>query len=57
MATGISLLVVFQALLNMASAVGLGPVSGLTISFGSRGGTSLVVTCTRRITKRQSRRN
>ncbi|WP_419241597.1 FtsW/RodA/SpoVE family cell cycle protein [Cardinium endosymbiont of Nabis limbatus] len=44
LATGISLLLVFQALLNMAIAVGLGPVTGLPLPFVSMGGTSLVFT-------------
>lgn len=44
LATGISLLLVCQALLNMAIAVGLGPVTGLPLPFVSMGGTSLVFT-------------
>ncbi|MEF2228604.1 MAG: FtsW/RodA/SpoVE family cell cycle protein [Candidatus Cardinium sp.] len=44
LATGISLLLVLQALLNMAIAVGLGPVTGLPLPFVSMGGTSLVFT-------------
>lgn len=44
LATGISLLLVFQALLNMAIAVGLGPVTGLPLPFISMGGTSLLFT-------------
>ncbi len=44
LATGISLLLVFQALLNMAIAVGLGPVTGLPLPFVSMGGTSVLFT-------------
>ncbi|HLP34590.1 MAG TPA: FtsW/RodA/SpoVE family cell cycle protein [Amoebophilaceae bacterium] len=42
LAIGISLLIVFQSLLNMAVAVGLGPVTGLPLPFVSMGGTSLL---------------
>lgn len=44
LATGISLLLVLQALLNMSIAVGLGPVTGLPLPFLSMGGTSLLCT-------------
>lgn len=44
LATGISLLLVLQALLNMAIAVGLGPVTGLPLPFVSMGGTSVLFT-------------
>ncbi|TDG95714.1 FtsW/RodA/SpoVE family cell cycle protein [Cardinium endosymbiont of Culicoides punctatus] len=44
LAVGLSLLLVFQALLNMAVAVGLGPVTGLPLPFVSMGGTSLIFT-------------
>lgn len=44
LATGISLLLVFQALLNMSIAVGLGPVTGLPLPFVSMGGTSVLFT-------------
>lgn len=44
LATGISLLIVFQALLNMSIAVGLGPVTGLPLPFVSMGGTSVLFT-------------
>ncbi|AWN81415.1 MAG: FtsW/RodA/SpoVE family cell cycle protein [Candidatus Cardinium sp.] len=44
LAIGVSLLLVFQALLNMAVAVGLGPVTGLPLPFVSMGGTSIVFT-------------
>ncbi|WP_243517415.1 MULTISPECIES: FtsW/RodA/SpoVE family cell cycle protein [unclassified Candidatus Cardinium] len=44
LAIGISLLLVFQAILNMAIAVGLGPVTGLPLPFVSMGGTSLLFT-------------
>ena len=44
LATGISLLLVLQALLNMSIAVGLGPVTGLPLPFVSMGGTSLLCT-------------
>jgi len=39
---GISLLIVLQALANMAVAVNLGPVTGVTLPFMSMGGTSLL---------------
>lgn len=42
LAMGIGLLLVFQALLNMAVAVGLGPVTGLPLPLVSMGGTSLL---------------
>lgn len=44
LAIGLSLLLVFQAILNMAVAVGLGPVTGLPLPFVSMGGTSIVFT-------------
>lgn len=44
LAVGLTLLLVFQALLNMAVAVGLGPVTGLPLPFVSMGGTSLLFT-------------
>ncbi|WP_243018257.1 MULTISPECIES: FtsW/RodA/SpoVE family cell cycle protein [Candidatus Cardinium] len=44
LAIGISFLLVFQAILNMAIAVGLGPVTGLPLPFVSMGGTSLLFT-------------
>lgn len=44
LATGISLLLVLQALLNMAIAVGLLPVTGLPLPFVSMGGTSVLFT-------------
>jgi len=39
---GMALLIVFQALANMAVAVNLGPVTGVTLPFMSMGGTSLL---------------
>jgi len=42
LSVSISLLLVFQALLNMVVSVGLGPVTGLTLPFVSMGGTSLL---------------
>lgn len=44
MAIGLSLLMVMQAMINMAVAVGLIPVTGLTLPFLSMGGTSLLFT-------------
>lgn len=44
LAVGVSLLLVFQALLNISVAVGLGPVTGLPLPFVSMGGTSLLFT-------------
>jgi cell division protein FtsW len=44
LAIGVSLLLVFQSLMNMAVAVGLGPVTGLPLPFVSMGGTSIVFT-------------
>ena len=43
LAVGIGLLFTFQALLNMAVAVGLVPVTGLPLPFVSMGGTSMVL--------------
>ena len=42
--TGLSLIIVFQALLNMAVAVGLLPVTGQPLPLISRGGTSIMFT-------------
>ncbi|MEM9992293.1 MAG: FtsW/RodA/SpoVE family cell cycle protein [Bacteroidota bacterium] len=44
-AIGLSTLLVLQALLNMAVAVNLVPVTGLTMPIISMGGTSLLFTC------------
>lgn len=44
LAVGICSFLVFQAILNMAVAVGLGPVTGLPLPFVSMGGTSLFFT-------------
>ncbi len=44
MAIGLSLLIVIQAIVNMAVAVGLFPVTGVTLPFVSMGGTSLLFT-------------
>ena len=40
LATGLSISIVFQALINMAVVVGLAPVTGITLPFLSMGGTS-----------------
>jgi len=45
MAIGLSLLIVMQALANIAVAVNIFPVTGLTLPIISRGGTSLVFSC------------
>lgn len=45
LAIGLSLMLVFQALTNMAVAVGLFPVTGQTLPLLSMGGTSLWFTC------------
>lgn len=42
---GLGILLVGQALLNMAVATGLGPVTGQTLPLISRGGTSTLITC------------
>ena len=44
LATGISLSLVLQAMVNIGVAVGLGPVTGLPLPFLSMGGTSLLFT-------------
>lgn len=44
LSAGLGLLLTLQAMVNMAVAVGLGPVTGLTLPFVSMGGTSLVFT-------------
>ena len=41
---GLSLMLVMQALVNMAVAVGLGPVTGQTLPLISHGGTSILMT-------------
>jgi cell division protein FtsW len=45
LALGLSLILVFQALANMAVAVHLVPVTGLTLPLISMGGTSTIFTC------------
>jgi len=44
LATGLGLVICLQALVNMAIAVGLGPVTGLQLPLISMGGTSLLFT-------------
>jgi len=44
LSAGLSFALVFQALVNMSVAVGLGPVTGLPLPFVSMGGTSLLFT-------------
>ncbi len=41
---GLTLMIVFQAFVNMGVAVGLGPVTGQPLPLISRGGTSIVIT-------------
>lgn len=43
MATGLTLMIVIQALVNIAITLGLLPVTGITLPFISYGGTSLVI--------------
>jgi cell division protein FtsW len=45
LAMGLILLIVFQALINMAVAVSLFPVTGQTLPLVSRGGSSMLFTC------------
>lgn len=42
---GIAMIIVFQAMLHMAVAVGLGPVTGQPLPLVSRGGTNTLITC------------
>ena len=42
---GLALMLVFQAFINMAVAVGLAPVTGQPLPMVSRGGTSTILTC------------
>lgn len=44
-AMGITMIIVFQALANMAVSVNLVPVTGLTLPLVSMGGTSILFTC------------
>lgn len=44
LAIGLGLMLVIQALVNMAVAVGLAPVTGQTLPLISRGGTSILIT-------------
>lgn len=62
---GLSIMIVGQAFVNMAVAVGLGPVTGQTLPLISKGGTSAIITgayfgmilsCSREIMKRNSER-
>jgi cell division protein FtsW len=43
LATGLTLMISVQALVNMAIALGMMPVTGITLPFISYGGTSLVI--------------
>ena len=43
---GLALMIVVQAMMNMAVAVGAFPVTGQPLPLVSRGGTSLFITCT-----------
>jgi len=45
MVLGLALLIVVQALINMAVAVGLFPVTGQTLPLVSKGGSSIMVNC------------
>ena len=45
LATGLAMMLVVQALFNMAVAVGLAPVTGQPLPLISRGGTSTVINC------------
>ena len=45
LAIGLSLSLVLQALVNMAVAVDLFPVTGQTLPLVSMGGTSIILTC------------
>ena len=45
LAVGLSVLLIIQALMNMAVSVDLIPVTGLTLPMLSLGGTSLLFTC------------
>ena len=45
LALGLTLSLVLQALANMAVAVNLVPVTGLTLPLMSMGGTSIIFTC------------
>jgi cell division protein FtsW len=44
LAAGLSFALVFQAMVNMGVAVGLGPITGLTLPLVSMGGTSQLFT-------------
>ncbi|MBQ2887903.1 MAG: FtsW/RodA/SpoVE family cell cycle protein, partial [Firmicutes bacterium] len=41
--TGLTLMITVQALVNIAIALGMMPVTGITLPFISYGGTSLVI--------------
>lgn len=45
LAMGLALMIVVQALFNMAVAVGLAPVTGQPLPFISKGGTSCIINC------------
>ena len=45
MVMGLALLIVTQALINMAVAVGIFPVTGQPLPLVSRGGSSIMVNC------------
>ena len=45
LAMGLALMIVVQALFNMAVAVGLAPVTGQPLPLISKGGTSSIINC------------
>ncbi|MDR3112815.1 MAG: FtsW/RodA/SpoVE family cell cycle protein, partial [Endomicrobium sp.] len=44
LALGITVTIVFQALINMSMAIGIMPTKGMPLPFISLGGTSLIIT-------------